>query len=143
VQAAQTNHGNSVNGKVQLGAPSSPHATQADVAYFQNLLVNGQTMLRGGTTTMAPNKMHVFNKGGLIEETALQLNRAEFALNHLHTKIKSDMNTLDTEEGPTTPMISDIVNMQHSTTMYFVGVTIVGNSGDSVTEASQSITRGR
>lgn len=127
-----------------IGQPGQTHASLEQVNQFAHLLKTSVSALQTSNPSLTnrPEKKN-FEQGSVIEETAFNVHKAEYALGRLEVAVKQNLfdlkKPLDMEGG-----LAKAVAMQKFTSAtYFVSVGQLQNVANDTAEEVTAITKGR
>ena len=102
----------------------------------------GQT-LQQGTTSFAPSTIESRTTGGLLEETAVRVNKAEVGMKEIKREMDKSTQALSKDITLEGGVIKDIVYQKSMTAMYSINMTRLGSGASNFSEELQSVTRRR
>lgn len=124
--------------------PSSPQTAPVDSVNRFNALLGGmKSSVSAESTALAPAEAGKTMKVGVLEDTALRVNKAEIGLQEIEREIQKGYQSADTSFSLGSDLPKSLTYLKFGSSSYFINLSRLESGASNFTEELESITKKR
>ena len=122
--------------------PSSPQTAPVDSVNRFNALLSGiKTSASSTSTALAPADPNKTIKVGVLEDTALRVNKAELGLQEIEREVQKGYQSADTSFSLGSDLPKSLTYLKFGSSSYFINLSRLESGASNFTEELESITK--